>query len=100
MDSKRNAALSAASSYHNKSQQNAKYDLYNLMKKVTDELPLFNQGIADKLALRQLDIARKTTLDSIHGQIQLQQDLDIAGCLKYAKTNKKDALYKWILRRV
>ena len=63
------------------------------MQLVLREMPLFIDDISDKLAQRQLDTVRKTTLESIHGKIKQQEQMDIAGCIKYAKTQKRDSYY-------
>ena len=99
-DSKRNAALTASDSYRSKTIENAKFNIPELMTEVADKMPLFNDEIAGKIAQKQLDISRETTLDSIRGRIKLQEGLDIGGCAKYAKTQKKDSLYNWLLRNV
>ena len=64
------------------------------MKEVTDRMPLFNTDLAMKIAQKQVDMAAKTTAESIHGKMNLEGAMDIVACVKFAKTQKKDGIYK------
>lgn len=98
-DRKRNAIIAAESGYNSKSTERALYCLYVLVKGAADKMPLFANAVSHKPAQEQLDVAHKATHDSIYGKISRQGDMNLDKCIKYARVQKKDALYNWPLRR-
>ena len=97
MDDLRNKALADANTYNAKSMDNAYFDMMTRTKQVVDAMPLFTQAVADRIAERQNELARKAILESVISKFTGAEydgaDLTVTDKIKLCKTLKKDGYY-------
>ena len=96
-DPHRNRALADAEAYNAATLDNAFSDMIMRRKTAADSMPPFAIPVADRIADRQNEMARKAVLESVTGKIiSLQRDgvaTPIADKIKISKTMKQDGYY-------
>ena len=95
----RNASLHASAAYNNASASNEEFSLHDAVKNVVQQMPLFTDAVAERLATKEGDTARAATLSSIYAKITQGGETDMAKILEFVKTQKKDTLYDVIPRQ-
>ena len=90
----RNSAIGEAESYYNKGEAKKEFDTIALVKKITDNMPIFNKYVAARLAQKHVDNAHQVIASSIMGKaLGIEKANTSDEYIKFAKTQKKDSLY-------
>ena len=92
-ESVRNKVLSSSEEYNSVSSGNAFFELHTKVKHVIDTMPMFTMIVADKVVEETLDICRTSVLSSIKAKVNQSELSTVDEITKFAKTQKKDALY-------
>ena len=97
VDALRNIALDDAETYDNVFIGGNSFEMLGKVKDVCDKMPLFTTAVAEKIASRQNELAKRAQIESAVGKIaSLEKDAassTIEAKIKTSKSMKKDTLY-------
>ena len=89
----RNSAIGEAESYQ-KGRYNREFNIFDLVKTIDDEMPIFNKYVAARLAQKQIDADNQPMANSLMGKAVGIDKVNTADeHIEFAKSQKKDSLY-------